>query len=165
MSQTSYVVDPALAFRGMLEDVNKSRYIRSYANGDAAAVGFGLLVRADATNPEEQFQNFSATSQVPLGVTVHQQAQQDPSLAGTGAVALLETVGILRQGRIWVFVEEAISVGDAVFFRHTAGGGGSEIGAFRTDADTATADQLVQAQWLRGSTPQNVALLEFAIPS
>lgn len=164
MSQTSYSVDPALAFRGMLGDPNDDSFAIPLANGAAAAQGFGIMVRRDATNPEDQFDVFSATGQAPVGVLVHTQAQQNPDLAGDLGVDLLEPASVLRRGRIWVAVEEAITVGDDVYFRHTAGGGGSEIGAFRNDADTATCDQVTNAQWLQGSTGAGVALLELNIP-
>ncbi len=75
-----------------------------------------------------------------------------------------ETASLVRKGRVWVVVEEAVAVGDDVYFRHTAGGGGSELGAFRNDADTASCDQLTQANWLVGSSGAGVALLEVNIP-
>lgn len=166
MSQTSYSINPAAAFRGLLGDPAANAYIRSFANGAAAAQGFGIMVRADVANPVEQFDIFSATGQTPLGVLVHQQPQQDPALADPLGVALLETVGVLRLGRIWVRVEEAVVANtDPVFFRHTSGGGGTEIGAFRTDADTASADALPQSAWLTTTTAAGVALLDLIIPS
>lgn len=164
MSQTTYSVDPALAFRGMLGDPNDDSFTIPLANGAAAAVGFGIAVRRDVTNPEDQFDVFSATGQDCVGILVHTQAQQDPTLADPLGVTLLEVASVMRRGRIWVRVEEAVAVGDPVFFRHTAGGGGSEIGAFRNDADTATCDQLTQAAWLQGSSGAGVALLEVNIP-
>ena len=164
MSQTAYAVDPALAFRGMLGDPNDDKFALPLANGAAAAVGFGIMVRRDVTNPEDQFDVFSATGQDPVGVLVHTHAQEDPTLADPLGVALLEPASVLRRGRIWVVVEEAVAVGDPVFFRHTAGAGGSEIGAFRNDADTASCDQITNAQWLQGSAGAGVALLELNIP-
>lgn len=163
MSQIAYTVEPDLAFRGLLADPNDDKYAIPMANGAAAAVGFGIMVRRDATNPEDQFDIFSATGQTPLGVLVHTHAQQDPTLADPLGVALLETASVLRRGRIWVVVEEAITVGDDVYFRHTAGTG-TEIGAFRNDADTASCDQITNAQWLIGSAAAGVALLELNIP-
>lgn len=135
MSQTAYAVDPDLGFRGLLGDPNADSYIIPMANGAAAAQGFGILVKRDAVNPTDQFDIFSATGQDPLGVLVHTQAVEDPTLAGDLAVALLETASVLRRGRIWVRVEEAVAPGDSVYFRHTASGGNTELGAFRNDAN------------------------------
>lgn len=167
MSQTAYSVDPALGFRGLLGDPNDDSFAIPLANGSAAAQGFGIMVRRDASNLEDQFDIFSATGQTPVGVLVHTQAQQDPTLADPLGVALLEPASVLRRGRVWVVVEETIVLSDSVFFRHTAGGGGSEIGAFRTDADTASADQITNAEWLEGSSTSGgglIALLEINVP-
>lgn len=136
MAQTTYNVDPELGFRGLLADPNQDAFMVPMANGAAAAQGFGIMVRRDGTNPEDQFDIFSAAGQTPLGITVHTHAQEDPSLADPLGIALLETASILRRGRIWVRVEEAITVGDPVYFRHTSGTG-TEIGAFRNDSDGA----------------------------
>lgn len=166
MSQTAYTVNPAVGFRGLLADPGMDKFTISLANGAAAAQGFGIAVRRDAANPGEQFDIFDATGQDVAGILVHTQSQQDPTLAGAGGVALLETASVLRRGRIWVPIEEDIAVGDAVFFRHTAGGGGTEIGAFRNDADTASADALTESTWLQGGTAAGdaVALLEVNLP-
>lgn len=164
MSQTSYSVDPAVGFRGLLADPNDDSFAIPLANGGAAAVGFGIMVKRDVTNPEDQFDVFTATGQDPVGILVHTQAQENPSLAGDLGVDQLEVASVLRRGRIWVRVEEAVSVGDPVFFRHTAGAGGSEIGAFRNDADTASCDQVTSAAWLQGSDGAGIALLELNIP-
>ena len=163
MSQTAYSVDPDLGFRGLLGDPNDDAFALALANGSGAAVGFGIMVRRDASNLEDQFDIFSATGQTPVGILVHTHAQQDSSLTGVNGVASLETASILRRGRIWVVVEEAITVGDDVYFRHTSGTG-TEIGAFRNDVDGASCDQITDAQWLRGSSGAGVALLEINIP-
>lgn len=137
MSQTVLTVDPAVGFRGLIGDGARDKHIRSYANGAAAAQGFGILVKVDAANPEDQFDIFSGAGQKPLGVLVHQQPQQDPKLLGVTGVALLEVVGVMKRGRIWVPVEETIVATDRVFFRHTAFGGNTELGQFRKDAEGA----------------------------
>lgn len=134
MAQTTYNADPTLGFRGLLADPNDDAFLISLANGAAAAQGFGIMVRRDAANPEDQFDILSAAGQTPVGVLVHTHAQQDPSLADPLGVALLEPASVCRRGRVWVRVEEAITVGDPVYYRHTSGTG-TEIGAFRNDSD------------------------------
>lgn len=135
MSQTAYSVDPALAFRGLLGDPGAGNFAIPMANGAAAAQGFGIAVLRDATNPEDQFDVLSAGGQTVLGVLVHTQAQENPALADPLGIDLLEEASVLRRGRIWVAVEEAIAVTDGVFVRHTAFGGNTELGQFRTDAE------------------------------
>ena len=134
MAQTAYSVNPAIGYRGLLADPNVDAFAIPLANGAAAAQGFGLMVMRDAVNPGDQFDIFSATGQTPLGVLVHTHEQQDPTLAGDLGIALLEMASVLRRGRIWVRVEEAVAPGEDVYYRHTTGTG-TEIGAFRNDAD------------------------------
>lgn len=160
MSQTSYSVSAADAFAGLLDMNLQHPDILSRFNEESSKIGYGLMVR-QGTAPE-QIQNFGATGQQIAGVTVHRHTEK---AKGTGTAAEIEADGgkadVLRKGRIWVVVEEAISLGDGVFYRHTAGGGGSVIGAFRTDADTATADDVsTSCRWLTETTGAGVALLE-----
>ena len=106
----------------------------------------------------------SAASQRPLGVVMHSHAivsKEDGLDAGYGAK---ETANVLRKGYVWVVIEETVAIGDAVYFRHTASGGNTKLGAFRNDADTATADQLTNARWVRGGTAaEGIALLELDV--
>lgn len=46
---------------------------------------------------------------------------------------------VLSDGEVWVVVEEAVAKGDQAFVRYASGSGGSQLGAFRKSADTATA--------------------------
>lgn len=52
-----------------------------------------------------------------------------------------DAVRVLRRGRIWVLTDAAANIlySSALFVRFAAGAGGAVLGAFRTDADTATA--------------------------
>lgn len=163
MSQTAYTQQAEVAFRGLLGDSGHDMHLRSRAVDEVAGVPAGIML-VDGTDPETQASLPSATGQGLQGVVVHQQAREKLDLAGNLMLRDGETASLVRQGRIWVVVEEAVAVGDAVFFRHTAGGGGSELGAFRNDADTVTADQVTQASWVVGSAGAGVALLEINIP-
>ena len=49
-----------------------------------------------------------------------------------------DVISLLRRGRLWVVSEDAVSARVPVFARFVAGGG-EELGALRTDADTADA--------------------------
>lgn len=46
---------------------------------------------------------------------------------------------VMRRGRIWVRAESAIARWTHPFVRYATGAGGTELGSFRGDADTATA--------------------------
>jgi hypothetical protein len=69
---------------------------------------------------------------------------------------------IARKGRFYAICEDGCDPFDDVFFRHTAGGGGSVIGAFRTDADTASADQVANAIWTTTAAAGELGVIEFA---
>lgn len=155
MSQTSYSIQAADAFAGQLGDPAADAHIRSMANEEASAVEFGLGVVA-GTDPEAQFLKPSAGGQTLLGVLVHQHSQE---VAESG-LSNGETGGVMSKGRIWVQVDEAVVAGDPVFVRHT--GAAAAIGKFRNDADTANADAVPNARFVKGGS--TVALLELNLP-
>lgn len=124
---------------------------------------FGRMLVDDFAGGEERVKHPTATGQKPLGVVMssHSMVQNedgdDPNYAAKDAVK------IMNKGRIWVAIEEDIAVGDDVFFRHTAGTG-TKLGAFRNDADTASADQLTNGRWVKGGTAaEGIALLELDV--
>jgi hypothetical protein len=55
-----------------------------------------------------------------------------------------------------VYVDDTVAIGDPVFLRHTAGG--SVIGTFRNDADTANAQAIAGAQFMTAAVGTNEAL-------
>jgi len=110
-----------------------------------------------------------ATVAIPFGVLVYESAEGKATLptatgnvtAGRTGIALIDhskasgvgyeigdAVRVMKRGRVWIRSEEALAFGDTLFVRFADGAGGTQEGAFRNDADTATA-----------STPINIALL------
>lgn len=73
-----------------------------------------------------------------------------------------DAMSVLRRGRVYVVSEDAVSIGDGVFLRHTAGGLATELpGNFRTDADGGDAGELSGCRWLTTtSSTFALALLE-----
>jgi hypothetical protein len=51
----------------------------------------------------------------------------------------LRPTPVMRRGRIWVMAEGAIARWTVPYVRYAAGAGGTELGSFRGDEDTATA--------------------------
>lgn len=109
-----------------------------------------------------------ATVAIPFGVLVYESAEGKATLptatgnvtAGKVGIALIDhnkasgvgyevgdAVRVMRRGRVWIATEETLAFGDVLFARFAAGTG-TQLGAFRNDADTATC-----------STPPNMALL------
>lgn len=159
MSQTSYAIQADQAFAGLLADFDSSvRSSISLANEESAAVEYGRGVTF-GTAPTEQFALPASTGFIFAGVVVHKQAHDD--LDADGPVEG-ENAEILNRGRVWVIVEEAIAITDPVFLRHTANV--FTPGSFRTDADTANADELTNCRWLTETSAAGIALLEVNAP-
>ncbi len=71
-----------------------------------------------------------------------------------------EVISVLETGNIWVFTEQACVDRGDVYVRVTAGSGGSVIGAFRNDADSASA-VLVTGAKFRRNCAAGVGLVRF----
>ena len=68
-------------------------------------------------------------------------------------------VNVLREGRIFVETEAAVSVGDSVYVRHTADGALDQLGGFAGDSGTGLAE-LTNCKWVRGSNSDGLAVLQ-----
>jgi hypothetical protein len=154
MSQTSYDFAPAVAFAGLLADLSNHATL-SYRNAEAANMPFGIAVKKGAGDSDAAL--LSAAESVIAGVTVHTHAvdQQD----GDG-VPPKGSIAVLTSGRIYVKVEQAVTPADPVYTRFAAGAGGSQKGAFRKDADTATAKLMKGARYLTSAAADGYAVLE-----
>ena len=96
-----------------------------------------------------------------VGVSMRQSAKSSvatngifgyPGITSTSTTASYvdgESVPVLTAGGIWVFTEEAVVEGDPVYVRVASGAGGSVLGAFRNDADTASCVQIPDARFCR----------------
>jgi hypothetical protein len=62
-----------------------------------------------------------------------------------------------HQGVIYVTVEEAVQIGQACFIRFASGTGGTQLGAFRASADTATAGAHPNWYYLSSAPASGVA--------
>jgi hypothetical protein len=62
-----------------------------------------------------------------------------------------EVVPVLEEGLIWVYTEEAVLDRDPVYVRVAAGAGGSVLGAFRNDADSASCVIVTGARFRRNA--------------
>lgn len=69
-------------------------------------------------------------------------------------------VDCMREGRMFVTVEEAVTAGDAAFVRFAAGSGGSQLGSFRKSADTSTAVALPNAKFLTDGSAAGLAIVQ-----
>ena len=66
---------------------------------------------------------------------------------------------LLRDGYVYVKVESNVSKGDQAYARFASGSGGSQLGAFRNDADSASAAALARCFFETTATAGNLAVL------
>lgn len=144
--QTTVDLAPAVGAPGQQFDSSPCEIISRIAT---EAIPFGTLVKftGDACELPDSSGEITGNR---WGV-----ALKDPTKATTVAYAVGDVVRILTKGRVYVLAEEAIVDTDAVFARHTTGTG-TQKGAFRNDADTATAATPTGCAWFKGSTTMPV---------
>lgn len=166
--QTTYAMDPGIAYAGLLADAGDVDTISRVLAG-AVALSAGLAAVFHAGDLDLQCRPPAATGEVTnvaaagrlLGVAVF-----EPS-APNAPYAVGDQLSICKRGRIWVVAEEAVDPTSPVFVRFAAGGGGSVLGSFRKSADTATAVQAANgsAQYVTTqATPGGLVLLEINLP-
>lgn len=119
--QTTYTTIPDVAFRGMLADVGNidvvSKSFKALA-GAAAPFGTPMFTVVGDVN---QCRLPADDDDVFLGVAVHRMIA--PGTTGSNAftgeqgIEDTQTVDVLRRGRVWVKVEEAVTPQDPVYAR------------------------------------------------
>lgn len=171
MSQTSVPSTMTVGVPGQLSQVEQPAIIDSGYNEEASnAMAFGTVV-ARGTVAGAYIQPAGATdAAASCGVLLHSHAYAK-STDGTNATGDLSASGVLpkgklnvlRKGRCYVTVEQAVSPGDLnLRVRHTAGSGGSVIGAIRKDAVANETLNLARAaQVIVGADAAGVAIVEF----
>jgi len=141
MVQNSYDFKHAEGFVGQMADLQLTNVLSR--NAEASEIDFGLaVVRGTA---DDQCKLATATGGSFLGLTVRTIAGT-ANTAGDRKYQINESVNILDEGVIYAICEDGCVPGDDVFFRHTVAGV-EVLGALRTDADTADADQIPNAVW------------------
>lgn len=71
-----------------------------------------------------------------------------------------DAVSVMRKGALWVETEDACSAGGDVYVRVGTGAGGSQLGAFRSDADSASAVAVTGARWGKDSSAAGLNVVE-----
>jgi hypothetical protein len=168
--QTSYAENLAGAQLGMLGDAGFTDKVSRYS---AAVIPYGRCVIFDTTPGKVKLPAAAADvldanseSRKVEGIVLRTEAievQPDNVLGVAGANVPAYPIGysmsILRKGRVWVWAEEAVTVTDQVFVRHTAAV--NEVpGNFRQDVDTANAELLHGARFLTATAAAGLVLLE-----
>jgi hypothetical protein len=84
----------------------------------------------------------------------------DATREGGSDFPALRPLGVIRRGRLWVLAESAVARWTHPFVRFAAGAGGTELGSFRGDVDTASAAQVPQAIFLTDAAAGELVLVE-----
>jgi len=157
MAQLTYPQDLVNAFEGMLADTGMRNDVLSRVGEEAVSFPHGVALVA-GTDPDKQVLLPTGAAKL-VGVAVHSHANEvgadDLNLVDQGRY-----VGALHVGRIYVKVEEAVTPASPVFVRTAAGGGGSQLGAFRASGDTATALAASGARFITSGAGGSLVVLE-----
>lgn len=159
MSQTSYSASPAAHFAGQLAN-SMNIGCESMINGSGGDLPFGIAVVRTSTY--NVFDTVQSADDVVTGVLVHTHARKPSGLTGTNGVEDTGQASVVNLGDVYVLPEQTVAVGDPVFVRFSAGVG-EQLGAFRKDADTSDARELVGAEWVQGGSSTVPAILRLRL--
>lgn len=168
--QTSYMIEAPLGLPGQKYGTahNESVVTRVVEADMRFGVGVAKGTATDKVKAPAAAGDAAATF---VGVTVADLDHNPRALEGKAdgiAIPSGDVASIAEAGKVYVVVEVDVVQGDAAFMRHAAGAGGTILGAFRKDADTATAAALKGAKFagdsfsvVIGATTFKVAPLSF----
>lgn len=135
--QTSYSNLAPEALLGLMSE-DFTRYVDTVI--PQSAVKIGKLLTADKTAGKvrnaAKLPAVSGDVNIPGAMGI---VPWDQSREGGVDWPTLRPTPVMRRGRIWVRAEGAIARWTHPYVRYAAGAGGTELGSFRGDADTATA--------------------------
>jgi hypothetical protein len=157
--QTSVSVQQGIAFAGMVGDTGQMADAKSYTSAEASAeIPFGLAV-VQGTNPDEALIP-AANTNLLLGIVLHSHAFQKDNELGTTGLKPKVVFSVRTRGRVWVTVDEAVALTDAVRVRMSGAGAGT----FRkTSSAGVTKDISKLARWMSTTSGAGVALLEIDV--
>ena len=143
--QTSYEFKPRPAIEGNIDNNSLLELVSKSAENE---IGFGRAV-VRGTDLDNQVKLPAGATPNFFGIAVRILGLQNPNSGSGERVSYLdkESVAVGTSGYFWVYTEQAVNAGDPVYYRHTAGAGGTDLGRFRKDADTATAGLISGAKF------------------
>lgn len=151
--QTDYFVNQFAAQSGQVYDLGENDVVT--ATNPNADVGYGLALCFDLSVGADDGVKLPAASgdlAKFIGVSVLTQTNEQVYRGvGQSTYRAGKQIPAMRRGRVWVQVEEAVVKGDQAFVRFAAGAGGTQLGAFRKSADTATAAALKNGVYFTSS--------------
>lgn len=158
--QTTYSRLTGIALAGLLVNLGPN-YKESFINANGTPIDFGLAVVRGSADREAILP--SETGQEFLGVTIREGFREITTVGGTVTnYAIGELMSVMAKiGEIWVYVETNVSAGGAAYFRTTANGPLTTLGAWRADADGGDADLAPNAMFNSSASAGGLARLLF----
>lgn len=157
--QTTITAEPAIGAPGQIYDSGPFHDIVSLIAQED--IPFGAAVRINGMYCELPDNSGEVTGQ--FGVALKDASKPAPGVYTTtvGGYKAGDVVSVMKTGRVWISSETALANGAAPFVRFAAGAGGSQQGAWRNDADTATAVQPTSGVHVfRGNAAAGLAVIE-----
>lgn len=156
--QTSYRTTCVVANEGGLADLSYNDV--SSRACENTSIPFGrIVVKGTSAN---QCKLPTATGGVVLGATVFVHKEQNSD--GSTTYNQYEAVNVMKKGRMFVKPENPVTVGQAVYFRHTAGAGALTVGRFTDSTQSANADLLSGAVYVTATDADGFAIVELNLP-
>ncbi len=160
MSQTTIPTSLQVAIAGQLADTNDNMTVVGVSGEASAEIPFGVMVCKGSTDDAHIL--VAASTAKLTGVLVHQHTYDNGPNGSLGTTGLKPKAvfDVLRQGTIYVLVEEAVVAQDRAFVRYAAGAGGTVLGAFRkTAVSSETIDVGTKCQFLTSAASGGYAVL------
>ena len=161
--QTSYSINQAAAQGGGLYDMGPNDIVS--AVDPTEVVPYGVALCRGVADSECKLPSSSGDVAKIIGVSVLSHTNEQALGTNISNYPMGKDIPLLRKGRMWVKVEESVTAGSPVFVRFASGAGGSQLGAFRTSADTASAAQVMGAVFAGSAAAGGVAIVELNLPA
>lgn len=123
-------------------------------------IGFGLAVvkRTGSDSTDRSCMLPSATGQALLGIAERAPQLTNP-VSPDDKIAPLSAMSVGHHGTYFVRVETAVAPEEDAYFRHTASGANTTLGAWRNDDDGGNADQAVGCKFKTSAPAGGIAEL------
>lgn len=151
--QTSVSLNAVIGVPGDAYDDGPSDRVTKIAT---AAVPFGTWVDFHTEDKAQNPTTTGVVTSLPYGGI----AMRDPSLpSNQGGYAIGDAMTVMVRGRVYVLADQTVVTTDTPFVRF-ASGSGTQLGAIRKDADTATAVAGPNAKFFKGGSATTPPVLQ-----
>lgn len=156
MPQLSISSDPLPAFEGQpaypgVHGVTLSKFV-----AQVGGIPFGVAVVRAADNTVKLPAAGADITNTFVGISRRQEYLE----ATSQGYENLSPLPVLRRGYIWVAVEGAVTEEGAVYARHAANGGNTQLGAFLGGTDSGNATLVPNAKFASSTTAAGLAIVE-----